>query len=48
MQQKGKYDVVSGSAKTPDELVDMYKNLTQRYPALIALIDPLRKKVKQW
>ncbi|XP_048863006.1 enolase 4 isoform X3 [Brienomyrus brachyistius] len=47
--QKGKYDVVSGSAKTPDELVDMYKHLMHRYPALIALIDPLRKKDhEQW
>ncbi|XP_036402648.1 enolase 4 [Megalops cyprinoides] len=47
--QKGKYDVITGASKSPDELVDMYEVLTSKYPALIALIDPLRKEdQEQW
>ncbi|KAM4614959.1 enolase 4 [Polymixia lowei] len=46
---KGKYDVVTGSLKSPDELVDMYQALVSKYPAVVALIDPLRKEdVDQW
>ncbi|KAM6956608.1 enolase 4 [Aplochiton taeniatus] len=46
---KGKYDVIHGTPKSPDELVDMYEALSSKYPALVALIDPLRKEdVEQW
>ncbi|XP_019902970.1 enolase 4 isoform X2 [Esox lucius] len=46
---KGKYDVITGIPKTPDELVDMYEALISKYPAVVALIDPLRKEdVEQW
>ncbi|XP_028846018.1 enolase 4 [Denticeps clupeoides] len=46
---KGKYSVVTGAGKTPDELVDVYESLTVKYPAIAALIDPFRKEdVEQW
>ncbi|XP_071249230.1 enolase 4 isoform X2 [Salvelinus alpinus] len=46
---KGKYEVITGTAKSPDELVDMYEALISKYPAVVALIDPLRKEdVEQW
>ncbi|MBN3324368.1 ENO4 Enolase, partial [Atractosteus spatula] len=47
--QKGKYEVSTGTSKSPDEMVDMYVELTSRYPGVIALIDPLRKEDReQW
>ncbi|XP_069045186.1 enolase 4 isoform X3 [Lepisosteus oculatus] len=47
--QKGKYEVSIGTSKSPDEMVDMYVELTSRYPGVIALIDPLRKEDReQW
>uniref|UniRef100_A0A8C7L0F5 Enolase 4 n=1 Tax=Oncorhynchus kisutch TaxID=8019 RepID=A0A8C7L0F5_ONCKI len=46
---KGKYEVITGTPKSPDELVDMYEALISKYPAVVALIDPLRKEdVEQW
>ncbi|CAL8361863.1 unnamed protein product [Boreogadus saida] len=46
---KGKYEVIAGSLKSPDELVDMYQALLLKYPAVAALIQPLRKEdVDQW
>ena len=44
-QSKGKYEVIAGSLKSPDELVDMYQALLLKYPAVAALIQPLRKEV---
>lgn len=44
-QSKGKYNVATGSLKSPDELVDLYQALISKYPAVVALIDPLRKEV---
>lgn len=44
-QAKGKYDVSTGVLKSPDELVDLYQGLISKYPAVVALIDPLRKEV---
>ncbi|XP_062863144.1 enolase 4 [Trichomycterus rosablanca] len=46
---KGKYEVMSGTLKSPDELVDMLVGLVNKYPAIVGLIDPLRKEdVDQW
>ncbi|XP_052002024.1 enolase 4 isoform X2 [Xyrauchen texanus] len=46
---RGKYEVMSGCHKSPDELVDMYEGLINKYPAILALIDPFRKEdVEQW
>ncbi|XP_071370895.1 enolase 4 [Centroberyx affinis] len=46
---KGKYDVATGGLKSPDELVDTYQALISKYPAVVALIDPLRREdVDQW
>ncbi|XP_028651841.1 enolase 4 isoform X1 [Erpetoichthys calabaricus] len=47
--QKGKYEIANGTAKNPDEMVDVLVDLLNRYPAVIALIDPLRREDKeQW
>lgn len=32
--------------KSPDELVDMFVGLINKYPAIAALIDPFRKEVR--
>jgi len=32
--------------KSPDEMVDMYVELINKFPFIIALIDPLRKEVR--
>ncbi|XP_049926794.1 enolase 4 [Epinephelus moara] len=46
---KGKYEVVTGVLKSPDELVDLYQNLISKYPAVVALIDPFRREdIDQW
>ncbi|XP_048362784.1 enolase 4 isoform X2 [Sphaerodactylus townsendi] len=46
---KGKYDVLFGTLKNPDEMVDMYVNLINKFPSIVALIDPLRKEdAQQW
>ncbi|KAM4636692.1 enolase 4 [Discoglossus pictus] len=46
---KGKYEILSGTFKSPDEMVDLYVDLINRHPAVVALLDPLRKEdVMQW
>ncbi|XP_077205998.1 enolase 4 isoform X2 [Paroedura picta] len=46
---RGKYEILSGTLKNPDEMVDMYVNLIHKFPSIIALIDPLRKEdTQQW
>ncbi|KAM9466237.1 enolase 4 isoform 2-T2 [Clarias gariepinus] len=46
---KGKYEVMTGTLKSPDELVDMFVGLISKYPAIMALIDPFRKEdVEEW
>eukprot|EP00079_Xenopus_tropicalis_P027267 XP_012821502.1 PREDICTED: enolase 4 isoform X2 [Xenopus tropicalis] len=46
---KGKYEVLSGTFKSPDEMIDLYVDLINRQPAILALLDPLRKEdTVQW
>ncbi|NWX01981.1 ENO4 Enolase, partial [Caloenas nicobarica] len=46
---KGKYEILTGTFKSPDEMVDMYVELINNFPFIIALIDPLRKEDReQW
>ncbi|KAJ6669018.1 hypothetical protein lerEdw1_007827 [Lerista edwardsae] len=46
---KGKYEILSGTYKNPDEMVDMYEDLIHKFPSIIALVDPLRKEDRsQW
>ncbi|KAM9364924.1 enolase 4 [Pholidichthys leucotaenia] len=46
---KGKYEVSRGVLKSPDELVDMYQTLINKYPAVVSLIDPFRREDRdQW
>ncbi|NXX91204.1 ENO4 Enolase, partial [Centropus bengalensis] len=44
---KGKYEILTGTFKSPDEIVDVYEELVNKFPSLIALIDPLRKEDRQ-
>ncbi|XP_073412671.1 enolase 4 isoform X3 [Dendrobates tinctorius] len=46
---RGRYEVVSGSWKSPDEMVDLYVDLVTAHPAIIALLDPFRREDRpQW
>ncbi|XP_032408463.1 enolase 4 [Xiphophorus hellerii] len=46
---KGKYEVATGGLKSPDELIEVYLNLTSKYPAVVAIIDPFRREeAEQW
>ncbi|XP_077437474.1 enolase 4 isoform X2 [Vanacampus margaritifer] len=46
---KEKYEIATGSFKSADELVTMYQTLISKYPAIAALIDPLRREDReQW
>lgn len=42
--EKGKYEPVVGVQKDPEGMVDFWADIVTRYPAVIALIDPLRKQ----
>ncbi|NWI55197.1 ENO4 Enolase, partial [Calyptomena viridis] len=44
---KGKYEILTGTFKSPDEMVAMYVKLIDKFPFIIALIDPLRKEDRQ-
>ncbi|MBZ3890670.1 Enolase-like protein ENO4 [Sciurus carolinensis] len=46
---KGKYEVMAGVYKSAAEMVDLYVDLINKYPCIIALIDPFRKEdTEQW
>lgn len=46
---KGKYEVMAGTHKNIAEMVDLYVDLINKYPSIIALIDPFRKEdAEQW
>ncbi|CAN8215918.1 unnamed protein product [Coccothraustes coccothraustes] len=46
---KGKYEILTGAFKSPDEMVAMYVEMINNFPFIIALIDPLRKEDReQW
>ncbi|XP_072196736.1 enolase 4 [Excalfactoria chinensis] len=44
---KGKYEILTGTFRSPDEMVDMYVELVNKFPSIIALVDPLRKEDRQ-
>ncbi|XP_040461998.1 LOW QUALITY PROTEIN: enolase 4 [Falco naumanni] len=44
---KGKYEILTGTFKSPEEMVDIYVELINKFPFIIALIDPLRKEDRQ-
>ncbi|KAM9051302.1 enolase 4 isoform 1-T1 [Megaptera novaeangliae] len=48
-QSKGKYEVMMGTYKNAAEMVDLYVELINKFPSIIALIDPFRKEdSEQW
>ena len=44
-QDKGKYEVMAGQQKLADDLAEFWGELLGRYPAVIGIIDPMRKQV---
>ena len=41
--------MMSGMLKSADDMVDVYRDVLARYPAVIMLVDPLRKEDReQW
>uniref|UniRef100_A0A803YKL3 phosphopyruvate hydratase n=1 Tax=Meleagris gallopavo TaxID=9103 RepID=A0A803YKL3_MELGA len=44
---KGKYEILTGTFRSPDEMVDTYVELVNKFPSVIALVDPLRKEDRQ-
>ncbi|NXC06792.1 ENO4 Enolase, partial [Orthonyx spaldingii] len=45
----GKYEILMGTLKSPDEMVAMYVEMIKNFPFIVALIDPLRKEDReQW
>lgn len=45
--EKGKYEVIVGIAKVADDLVEFWCDLLNRYPSIIAMIDPMRKQEEE-
>jgi enolase len=45
LQEKGKYEVMGGQQKVPEDVVEFWAELLGRYPSVIAIIDPMRKQV---
>uniref|UniRef100_A0A8D1TN49 Enolase 4 n=1 Tax=Sus scrofa TaxID=9823 RepID=A0A8D1TN49_PIG len=43
-ESKGKYEVMMGTYKNAAEMVDLYVDLINKFPSIIALIDPFRKE----
>ncbi|XP_052795928.1 enolase 4-like isoform X3 [Mya arenaria] len=49
VDEKGKYEVVTGQQKAADDVIDFWVDIITRYPAIIAIIDPFRKQEgQQW
>ncbi|KAM3913257.1 LOW QUALITY PROTEIN: enolase 4 [Leptodactylus fuscus] len=44
---KGRYEIASGTWKSPEEMVRCTWDLIHRHPAIMALVDPLRKEDRQ-
>ncbi|TNN21393.1 Enolase 4 isoform 1 [Schistosoma japonicum] len=44
---KERYEIITGSLKTPEELVNYYVDLITRYPQIRLLIDPFRAEDKE-
>ncbi|OXB61266.1 UNVERIFIED_CONTAM: hypothetical protein H355_008598, partial [Colinus virginianus] len=41
---KGKYEILTGTFRSADEMVDVYVGLVTKFPSVIAIVDPLRKE----
>ncbi|KAK2167327.1 hypothetical protein LSH36_29g02078 [Paralvinella palmiformis] len=44
---KGKYEVLVGQQKGAEDLADFWSDILDKYPSVIALIDPMRKEEKE-
>ncbi|NXJ15126.1 ENO4 Enolase, partial [Odontophorus gujanensis] len=43
----GKYEILTGTFRSADEMVDVYVELVNKFPSIIAMVDPLRKEDRQ-
>ncbi|BFY98257.1 hypothetical protein BsWGS_01297 [Bradybaena similaris] len=47
--EKGKYETLAGQFKSPDDMIDFWIDIIQRYPCILAVIDPIRgEDTGQW
>jgi len=47
--EKGKYEIMAGTLKSADEIIEFYRDIVSRYSSLVMLVDPLRKEDReQW
>ena len=44
-QEKGRYEVIQGQLKLPEEMAEFWQDIVKRYPTIILIIDPIRKVV---
>ena len=48
-QEKGKYEIIGGALKTADDMVEVYRDIISRYPAVVMIVNPLRMEDReQW
>ena len=46
LKDKGRYEFVTGmNMKNLEDVIEFWVDLVKSYPAIVALIDPVRKKV---
>ena len=49
VQEKGKYEVIVGTLKAADDMIEFYRDVVTRYPSVVMLVDPIRKEDReQW
>lgn len=47
--EKGKYEVITGMQKGSDDMADFWADISNRYPSIVGLIDPIRcEETQQW
>ncbi|CAG5135034.1 unnamed protein product, partial [Candidula unifasciata] len=47
--EKGKYETLTGQFKSPDDMVDFWADILQKYPCIVGVIDPFRvEDIEQW
>jgi len=46
LQEKEKYELLAGQAKTAEDVTNLYADLIQSFKSIIGFIDPLHSKVR--
>ncbi len=45
VQEKGKYELITGQWKSSDDVINIYTDLLRSHPGLIGYVDPLHQSV---